>query len=130
MVKLSSLKGDATKTQDGVWADYEIGLRFKIARMNNPRYRKHLAALKQSQLREVRRGNPELILELTTQAMAKYLLLDWEGLDEDDGTAIPYSIGKSAEILRESQDIYEFVEETSMDSDLFKAEAREQSVGN
>jgi hypothetical protein len=133
-VKLSTLVSDKEKTTSGVWCEFCEGLDFKIARMNNPEFRKYVSNLSRgsnrNSLRRIQRGDTEATLELTLKAMAKHILVGWRGLEDDEGNEIPYSSQKAEEILKDSQEVYEFVELNAMDAELFKKEDDENAAKN
>lgn len=88
-IKLNSLKSDTDKEQDGDWIDCpEIGegVAFKVRSINYPAYQQALNAMLR-RLNKTYRGGmtiPPNILDVELGKLyAKYLLLDWKGIDLD-----------------------------------------------
>jgi hypothetical protein len=134
--KLKSLKTDLKKETEGVWATYP-GTEFKckIARAGNPKFDEASRSLrKNARIRQAAQG------QLTGReskaaiapAVAEHILLDWQGLSDDDGSEIPYSRAKAVELLKDPSlnDWYDWVLSTSATADLFRAELEEEIVGN
>ena len=75
--------------------DIGDGAKIKVARQGNPNHRRISQALAKphrAQLNSKRGIDPKLAEQLVTQAIAQAILLDWEGLEDDAGKSIPYSV--------------------------------------
>ena len=134
MAKLGQFRSDTALEAEGVWVEYAAGIEFKIARLNNPAYRKCLRKLLRPEVRRARskRLDDDRADELTLKAMARHVLVGWKNIENDDGVPIEYSPEKAFEILSapEYHEIREFIEVTASDADLFASEDREDAEGN
>jgi hypothetical protein len=134
MGKLSSVKMDIKKVADGIWQDYRAGMRLLIAHINNPAYAQCLTALQRPYLRQIRTGTLEnsIATALTCKAVAKHILVGWENVNNDDGNPIPYSSDKAFEIISDPaySELYNFVLETAVNAELYRAEVQEDSAKN
>ena len=103
MPKLSLLRSDLEKEENGIWENYEIpGCEVKIecliARIGNRKYNQYV----QEQMQEYLEAHPALaapgqripadaIADMQKKAVAKHVLLDWNNVDDDDGKPLPYT---------------------------------------
>jgi hypothetical protein len=88
-VKLSSLRADLKREEDGDWVEYPdwTGVRFKVSSLNKPAYTIARDLLLQKVARKSK-GKPQDRNKLTPEfgrLYADHILHDWEGFDE------PYS---------------------------------------
>lgn len=98
---------DPALEQEGKWIDFGGGVKFKIARAQNPRYtrilnqlfeaHKHTLELKETeaQIREAAERSHKIMAEV----MAKSILLGWEGPVEYAGQALPFSPANAEKLL-------------------------------
>jgi len=72
------------------------------------------------------------IEKVTKPAVAKYVLVGWKNIQDEEGNDIPYSVEQSLEFLRDPQlaDLYEFVMVVAGNAGNFRAEMMEESAGN
>jgi hypothetical protein len=118
---------------DGVWVELGEGARIKVARVGNPSYEKVLRQLKKPYRNITRAGGEiprEALDKITIEATAEALLLDWQGLDDEDGTAIPYSKEAAKRLLGELKDFRETVVRLALEAETFRAEALEAAAKN
>lgn len=123
MAKLSNIAIDMKKSIDGIWIPFAAGIEFKIARMNNPEHTAYLKKITEpSEIKLKSKINKNLINELTTQSIAKCILVDWKNIEDDQGNPIPYSFEKALEILKNPQyvEILNFVAAMAASIDLYK----------
>ena len=133
MVKLSALKTNPEAEVEGVWVDFEdTGVKLKIARIGNPAFDKLISKLSAPHLKKLRKGDDELQESITAKAVASTILVGWKGLDDDDGKPLKYSKGKSKELLTDPalRDLFKFVLVTANEAARFRAEVKEDTVGN
>lgn len=128
MGKISSIRQDPEKCQKGVLFEFNAGIKLRIARYNNPTFKKVVADLSKDKLAALRAGDPEVTAAVNREAAAKALLIGWENIEDDGGYAIPYSPEKALEFLSDPtmQDLYDFVIASSMSQEAFRVE----SLGN
>lgn len=139
-MKLSTIRQDPDAAQEGVWVEFEGGARLLVARMPNPAYERAMRRLGRPYRREFRaarfqpeklEGNPELI-RVQKQAVAETVLLGWEGIENEDGSPLPYTPEKGLELfLDPAYDIlWRFVVDVASEAGLYHAEDRTDAEGN
>lgn len=109
-MKLSNLKVDINAIENGTWVG-DIpnlpGVRFLVAGMESKAYRKAFSkALRTNTTRRERAsGNLEAdrIQALQRELVAKHCLLDWDGVEQDDGTVVPYEPKLAHELMTDPQ---------------------------
>jgi len=135
---LTSLTIDESISKDGVWVDWLGDSRLKISSTNSNSYKAAVSRLyKENRLRldDSNSENYRLIQDITAKALARYILLDWEGisfLDADGNTVknIPYSEEVGERALRKVDALREFISEQAGRPTLFKKAIIEEAVGN
>jgi len=133
MVKLSNLAVDSTASEEGVWAEYEAGIEFKIARLGNPRYQQELARLiGRLSKRGQRDWAGERLEKAQRPAVARHIIRDWRNVDDDDGNTIPYSPEKALEIISDPQyqPIYDWIMQVAQDEEEYRLSRVEEQAGN
>lgn len=115
-MKIGLLRTNQTKENDGVWVtivegrDGEAPFRIKVRRLGCPAFQESQRQLMKDKAIGFRGNASETdALEITRQAVADTILVDWEGLQEDDGSPIPFSPAKSRELLLSVTDFYKLV---------------------
>lgn len=134
MAKLSSIRTDVAKASAGVWVVHESGARFRVARWGGPEMERWLSVKKAPKLRAWRSGtvSADEAEALVVEAIARFVVLEWENVEGDDGTPIPYTTAKAVEILGDPayRDLRAFLVESSQDQALYRADVAEDSRGN
>lgn len=131
-MKLSRLAVDTDKSENGIWREigHGSGFEVRIARANNSKFR---AAVEREVLNIVRNssGMPgaEEQSDATLRAFCAHIVLDWRGLEDDEGNAIPYSPETAYKILSDPAyvDVRSGIEAVANNE---KAYRREVAVGN
>lgn len=126
---LNSIKIDKQKMSEGVWVDCGDGLRLKLASTQSPEYKAFLV----KKLRRARRGGVgamiEITAQVTTEALAEYVIRDWEGLTQN-GEPVQYSKQMAKRLLEDFPRFRSIVDE-ALDEDMFlEAEETEETAGN
>lgn len=131
MLQLNNSYTDPKRESEGVWEDYYEGSKLLIASKNNPEYKAMLARLAQRHKlkigsKNIRPENMVLMRDITAEAMATHILMDWKGISVMQGDETPYSpaVGKTA--LLNSSELFEFVDSASDDQSRFYAEREEE----
>jgi len=122
---------DKSKEIEGTWNDIGENVRVKVARIGNPEYQKEFQKISKPHQRAIRRGslNNEVAEKLLIRVMAKTILLDWEGLQED-GADVPYSYENAVRILTEYRDLRDYVSDIANEMEAFRAELDEEAEKN
>lgn len=95
-MKLNDICVDPVKVEEGAWVDNipELeGLRVKVRGINNKDWRRMRARLIEAVPRKRKIGglDPADQDRITAVLLRETSLLDWGGLDGDDGKPVPYS---------------------------------------
>ncbi|WP_185982980.1 hypothetical protein [Aureimonas mangrovi] len=96
-MKLSALKINATAVEEGAWVDNipELGgIRLKVRGHGNAHYRRLQSRLIEATPRSQRqRGSvdSDVMDQITNKCLAQTVLLDWDGLLDDNDQPIPFS---------------------------------------
>lgn len=137
-MKLSSLQQNVNLETEGVWVDYDSEFKVKVARMGNPNFEAYVNKMTKTFLGDgFSRGSekiqdPQVLQEITQKAMAKTVLLDWAGLEDDEGNQIPYSPEKAYELLSDPKfkDFYRDITQIANNGKRYRDEGVEEAVGN
>ncbi len=134
MAKISDVMADMDKVENGTWQNYSAGIQLLIANINNSEYKKERSKILKPYLRRLRTNaiSADDILELLKPAAAKYLLKDWRNIEDDDGTAIPYSPEKALEFFKNPalNDFFNFVMEVAGENEFFSQSLLQDSAKN
>lgn len=130
-MKIGTFKTDAAKEQDGTWIDAGGGLRLKIARLGNPRYKECMRELTKPVTRQLRIGavDDDQAKAIMRKGISRFVLLGWENLEDDNGKPIVYTPAKAEELLG-LDEFYKMVLELSQDVELFRISDVEDAQGN
>ena len=133
MARLNRIATDTEKASEGQWVEFcpaqdenDKPLELKIARIGNPVYTQRLQALVRPHRRKVRMGFDDDLEQFVKVAVAECCLVDWRGLDDEDGKPVAYSKAKSVEIL--TNPIYSDLLDFVMDVGGYAAVYREEAV--
>ena len=115
----------------GVWQDIGDGVSVKVARTGNSEYQKVFEKISKPHKRAIRRGtlNNDVAEKLLIKVMAKTILLDWKGLEED-GMEVPFSDEAALRILTDYKDLRDYISDISNDIEVFKQEDDEDAEKN
>ena len=134
MAKLLSLKTDPEKESEGGWVPYQIGVELKIGRIGNTAFAECVRRLSEPHLKELRTNRlPEDVLEdITREAVAKHILMDWKNIEDDDGKPFKYTQKRAEDILADPgmRDLYKFILLSANEAELYRQEIDEESAGN
>ncbi|MCP1200053.1 hypothetical protein [Notoacmeibacter sp. MSK16QG-6] len=103
-MKLSDLKRDSRAIQEGGWIDNlpgMPGLRLKVRGYRSPAYRRVRARLLRDLPREKQIPMIDPVDEdrIEGEALADGILVDWDGIDGEDGKSLPYSAETARTLL-------------------------------
>lgn len=131
-LNLNITKLDTTKETEGVWFDYEEGIRFKIAKWENPNWAlKMLVLMKPYQQRQQRGKQIEetVYLDIMNKVMAETIILDWEGLKDGDED-FKYSTKNALTMLEDEtlKHLKEWILERSQDIRNYYVDRIEEGV--
>lgn len=133
IMKISTFAVNKTLVNDGVWCPIGKDTKLRIARSNNEKYRNYLRSLMKPYARQIQRNTAEsdaIAKELIIKATARYLLLDWEGIEDTEGNVVEYNEKTAIEYMTEYSDFYDLVSELSDDTAMFQAEEKAETIKN
>ena len=112
-MKLSKLKTNPKKVNSGVWCEWEGGTSFLLARTGNDAYNAEVAAFHASNRERKERKEP--LVEFSVfwpRLLARTVLLDWSGVDGEDGKPLKYTPAEGEKALadKDLKDLLDFVE--------------------
>lgn len=108
-MKLSGLKVNLQALEQGAWVDNipEMeGLRLKVRGVGNKDWRKLQSRLLDSVPRKKRVGgrlDPDEQDRISTTLLRDTGLVDWDGLEDDDGKPLPYSKETAGKLLADPE---------------------------
>lgn len=134
-MKLSQLKTDIDKKEKGVWVEIGAdGFSVLIAALGNTEGKKMTARLMKPHRKAAKRDlvPVEIQQEITRKVIAKHTILDWKGLEDDNGKKIKYTYEKALEIISnpEFEIIYDRIVEVAMDQSTFMVISDEDDTKN
>lgn len=108
---------------DGVWAVYQEGVRFLIARAGNPKYLRASDKAEAPYRKQLRTGklSTEKHLEIQCRGMAEGMLLGWEGVGTKEGP-LEYTVENAYAVLRHNSDVRDFVIEFATEQENYRTE--------
>jgi len=118
--------------EEGVWIELDgHGARIKVARAGNRNFKKAFTALSPQVRRQLERGTlPEnQAAEITSRLMAEHILLDWEGLAEND-EPLPYSKDAARRMLFTYPVFRSRVFEESQTTEYYRRREKEEDLKN
>lgn len=129
MASLNFIRTDPDRSESGIWVDFDQGIRLRIARLGNTKYESFLREKQAETLvTRGRRRRQKLDLDqgsdILKEAVARFVLVDWQNIDDGDGKPIPYSWEKALEFFKDPSldEFYKFVIDTSTTVDLYLRE--------
>jgi len=122
---------DENRETSGVWQDVGDGIRLKVARFNNTNHKRIMEGLMKPYQHQMRRGTlaEDVAEKLLVQGMAKAILIDWEGLEED-GKPVKYSHKNAERLMLEVKDFRDLVHNISQTMDIYKMQEDAETEKN
>ena len=123
---------DDALSQEGVWVPYAGGVEFLIARAGNKTYRKVAQNLYDKNRRMLEGKNDaaaEKLIEITVEAMARGILLNWRGNVQFDKEPLPYSLDNARKLLRMER-LRDFIDGVAKDETAYAAVREEEEEAN
>lgn len=129
-MKISRFATDLDLEESGVWIDIGDGAQLKIARVGNPNYQKVIRRLRAPYRAQIRNKtlHEDLQDDLVIKAFAEAILLDWKGLEDDNGKAIKYSQENAYQLMKDLKDFRALVGEIALEGEAFRR-AEEEAEG-
>lgn len=130
MLELNSLRLDPQKSNEGTWIDYIGGTRLLVARYDNRDMQafKTRKAVEHGKIFTDYENNREeaerLSAEIEAEAMATFVLLDWEGFVEN-GEPLEYTLELGIKIFSDEtyDEFREFISRVARNSSNYRVES-------
>lgn len=127
-------KTDKDLEKNGIVINYDDTIKVRIARAGgaNTRYLKTLERKSKPYRRAIDQGtmNPEVANQILREAYAEAVILDWEGITDEDGNEIPFTKENCVKLFEDLPDFFEDLKEQAMKMALFRATVREEEAKN
>ncbi|MEK0325610.1 MAG: hypothetical protein QQN63_07885 [Nitrosopumilus sp.] len=129
---------DKTAEREGIWIDVgEGGLKLLIARISSPDFEAHLrrsntqrGAVSRFRQQIIQRDDDAMLEEAIMIGVAKFILLNWENLTEEDGTPIAYSYDKALQLFKTYIEFYRMVLEYAAEYDGYRHQTVQATAKN
>lgn len=117
---IAKLGGKKELVEGGVWVNLDEKTSIKVCARDNPAFSKVLKRICTPHRQSIRHETikPEKMVELTCEAMAEAILVDWKGM-LNNGAEVKYTREKAKEFLIASPKFREIVDGCASDASLF-----------
>lgn len=117
------LDTDKKAFADSKWASFEEA-KFLIAPTSNLAFQRTFARLQAPFRKKLEKGSldPKISQQISCEAIADSLLLDWKDVFSPDGKAVAFNKELAQKLLIQRPDIREFVMEFALELENFKVE--------
>jgi hypothetical protein len=129
----SRFKTNTDKEENGVWEDLGDGIKIKIRRFKSraaQEARKALEEPYQSRLRFGGKLTDEEAQEILVRQMSKAIIVDWDGVTDEEGNVLPCTEGAKYEVLKALPDFRDVVASLAIDRDNFVEKSSKDGEGN
>lgn len=123
-------KNPVVELEEGSWAPYE-GSKFKIAYAGNVKFARVKDRIEKPHRRMIEKGqvDPADQRKWLIQGLAEAILVDWDGVTDDDGNSVAYSKAAAIQALTNSEELRDFVMSYSMELANYR-DAEKEVEGN
>ncbi|MEQ8308002.1 MAG: hypothetical protein RIA09_15705 [Hoeflea sp.] len=125
---------DSKKEEEGVWKEFDGGIKLKLRRLSSKASqdaRREAEKPYTSQLRD-KEPDPDILEKVFIQQLAHGVIVDWEGIEDDDGKPVEFTPALAVELLSDEalKDFRGEVIGFAISRDTFRAASNEDAVGN
>jgi hypothetical protein len=126
-MKISRFATDLDLEENGVWVDIGEGAELLVARVGNPRYSEAIRKLTKPVRQQLRNDTlpADKMDEIMLKAFSETILLDWKGIEDDNGKPIKYSTENAYQLMRDLKDFRAIVDEIARAGEAYRKEERE-----
>jgi hypothetical protein len=114
-------------TDDGVWLVYS-GAKLKIGRAGSTEWLKAQEDLERPFKKRIEKGTLSATIkrDINIRNVARTILLDWDGVQDEDGKKVAYTEEIGFTALQDDPDLLEFVLDSALDNDNFRVKENEK----
>lgn len=134
-----AFKTNSTLESDGIWLEYGQNskgdpIRVRIARAGgtNVRFSKVLERLTRPHKKAIEMGllDNETAQKLFQEAYAEAVVLDWQGVEDENDQQIPFSKDAAVKLFQDLPDWFRDIKEQADNVQLFREHLRSSDLGN
>ena len=116
---------------EGIWQNIGGGARLRLARLNNPRYRKLYQRLTRDYRAQLEMGlMPDEVHDpILCQCLAETVLLEWENI-QFDGEELPYSKDNALHTLTQLKEFRDLVLRLAAGAEAYRKHLQEEDQKN
>lgn len=127
-------KTDESVEQGGVEIDYGEGVKIKVARAGgaNKRYVKCLELMHRKYRKQIQLEilSNDLANQLLIKAYAEGVVIGWEGVTDEAGEPMPFSVENCVKLFTDLPDLFADVKEVAGGAAAFREELDRGDAGN
>lgn len=129
---LNRYSTDVNLEENGVWVDFGDGIRIRVRRIRSKKSLEVRKELERPYTSDIRKGPlPESTMEtLLLQQMAHALVVDWEGIVDDNEQPIPCTPDNITEVMAVLTDLRDEVLQVSISADSYRTRLDEEALTN
>tara|TARA_R110000803_G_scaffold28011_5_gene65077 strand:- start:1658 stop:2056 length:399 start_codon:yes stop_codon:yes gene_type:complete len=131
---LEMFASDPDQEKNGIWLDYGNGTRIKMARAGgaNEKFKRTMTAKMKphKRLLDSEQMPDDLAEKIMHEVYAQTVVLDWEGVAELDGTAIPYTHANVISVFERFPAFFQDIIEQAGKLSMFQVIAEELAEKN
>lgn len=118
--------------EKGVWHEIGEGAKVLVARNGNKNHTEELKRLMAPYRRQIQLGKlpDEVYKKISIEAMARTILLDWSGFEDDTGKELKYSFEAASDLLTRLNDFRNVITSFSDEMDAYQQVAEEDAEKN
>lgn len=132
-MKITEFAIDKNLSEEGIWVDISDDARIKVASVKTDRYKRRLAELSapyRHMITTRTEAAQKKISEITARAIADVIIINWEGIQNNDGEEIPYSRDTAYKLLKDYPAFADMVYAIASDDAVFKPSVIEEDKKN
>lgn len=120
--------------KEGVWLEYENGVRIRVARAggSNRRYLKAVERRFRTYRRRIQTGTMavEAVTKILVEIFADTVILGWESVTDRDGNPIPFTRENCIRVMTDLPALFDDVQQQAANYELFLENILEDDAGN
>lgn len=125
---LAGLKVDETKAKEGILFDFMGGSKLLIAKGNESAHARYISNYYKEHETEISKDTEDsdkVAQKGFVEAAARHRLIGWEGVVDENGEEVPYSVEQAEEYLS-IDEIFEFVQSKVNDRSNWRVNSTQQ----